>query len=105
MNAIMQGTTPTLKIKIDENDFLLSNVSHVELYIKNCDLFWTLTNEDLAIDTERNEVLKVFTESETSALTRNSTMIVQGRFFFPDGSIVGINKIAIGVADMLGVGN
>lgn len=105
MNAIMQGTTPSLKIKIDENDLLLSNVSRVELYIKNADVLWTFTGTDLTIDTTENEVTKVFTEAETSALTRNTTMIVQGRFFFPDGSVVGINKIAIDVADMLGVGN
>lgn len=105
MNEIMQGTTPSITITIDTDDFLLSNVSAIELYVANGKTVKTYTQADLTIDTEENSVTKKFTAEETAALSRRNNVIVQGRFFFPDGSVVGIHKITFSVADMLGVGD
>ena len=105
MEAIMQGTTPSLTITIKDTDFLLSNVSKVELYVQNGKQIRTYTDADLTIDTEENTVTKKFTEEETSAFTRKTTLVVQARFFFPDNSVIGINKLQFAVSDMLGVGD
>ena len=105
MEAIMQGTTPTLSIAIDPNDFLLSNVSRVELYVWNGVRTNKYSGNDLVIDTTENKLIKTFTERETAAFRRDEQIEVQARFWFPDGSVVGINKIRFDVADMLGVGN
>lgn len=104
MSAIMQGTTPSITITISTDDFLLSNVTAVELYISHHGTVTTYTAADLTIDTEENTVTKTFTETETAALTPRHNVIVQGRFWLSDGSIVGINKIHFSVADMMGVG-
>lgn len=105
MASIMQGTTPVLKIVINPRDFLFSTVTKIELYIQNNDRLEIYGMQDLTIDFEENTMSKFFTEAETSALDKNSELIVQARFWFPDGCIAGINKIVLNVADMLGVGN
>ena len=102
MSAIMQGTTPSLTITIDPEDFLLSDVEKLELYIQNRTLT-TYTAEDLTIDTTNNTITKTFTEQETSAFTTKYPVVVQARFWFSDNSVVGINKITFNVSDMLGV--
>lgn len=105
MNSIMQGTTPSLTISIDPDDFLLSDVQAIELYVANKGIVTTYTQSDLLIDTEENTVTKKFTEAETAAMSKRNTVTVQGRFWFPDGSVVGIAKITLSVADMIGVGD
>ena len=105
MSALMQGTTPSIEITINAEDFLLSNVTAMELYILNGRNLNTYVMSDLAIDTTNNTITKTFTEEETASLDPKSKVVIQARFWFPDGSIVGINKISFQVADMLGVGS
>ena len=105
MDKIMQGTTPTLTIAINPEDFLLTDVTEVKLSVGNGRNVWTYTKADLTIDTEANTVSKKFTAEETGRMTRKANVIVQGRFFFQDGSVAGINKITFEVDDMLGVGD
>lgn len=104
MSAIMQGTTPAITITIDTDDFLLSDVTAVELNIKNNNSITTYTEDDLIIDTTENTITKAFTEVETAALLPKFSIYVQGRFWLTDGNIVGINKLRFSVADMIGVG-
>ena len=105
MSALMQGTTPSIEITISTEDFLLSNVTALELYILNGRNLNTYEMSDLTIDTENNTITKTFTEEETASLDPKSKVVIQARFWFADGSIVGINKISFQVADMLGVGS
>lgn len=105
MSEIMQGTTPSVTITIDTNDFLLSDVSSMELYVSNDGNLTTYTDEDLIINTANNTITKAFSEEETSRFNRNKSIVIQGRFWFANGNIVGINKLAFSTADMLGVGN
>lgn len=105
MSALMQGTTPSIEITISTEDFLLSNVTAMELYILNGRNLNTYEMSDLAIDTTNNTITKTFTEEETASLDPKSKVVIQARFWFADGSIVGINKISFQVADMLGVGS
>lgn len=105
MDAIMQGTTPSVTLTIDEDDFLLADVTEIELYAKNGGRTTTTTMDGLTIDTEANSVTKHFTEVETAALDPRKNITIQARFFFADGSVVGIHKITLAVADMEGVGD
>lgn len=105
MSALMQGTTPSITITISTEDFLLSNVTAMNLYILNGRKLTTYEMTDLTIDTTNNTITKTFTEEETASLDPKSKVVIQARFWFADGSIVGINKISFQVADMLGVGS
>lgn len=103
MANIMQGTTPSITIHIDPEDFLLSAVTKIELYVKNGGTLTTYTADDLTVDTEANTITKTFSEAETAALNPKKFLTVQGRFWL-GSSVVGINKLTFGVADMMGVG-
>lgn len=103
MDALMQGTTPSIEITINTDDFLLSDVTAIKLPIQNGENLTTYEMADLTIDTENNKLIKTFTESETTALSPKSKLIVQGRFWLVDGTIVGIEKLEFSVSDMLGL--
>lgn len=103
MSTIMQGTTPSLIIKFNQSDLQVSDITAVELYIKNTCID-TYELADLVIDTTENSITKVFTEDETSSFNPDRQITVQGRFWLSGGSIVGMKKILIDVEDMLGVG-
>lgn len=99
----MQGTTPSITITIDPDDFQLSAVTRMELYVKNDGTLTTYTADDLTVDTEANTITKTFSEAETAALNPKKFLTVQGRFWL-GSSVVGINKLTFGVGDMMGVG-
>lgn len=103
MAAIMQGTTPSITITIDPDDFLLSSVTRMELYVRNGGTLTTYTADDLTVDTEANTLTLTFSEAETAAMNPRKFLTVQGRFWLGT-SVVGINKISFGVSDMMGVG-
>jgi len=100
----MQGTTPSLTIKIKTDDFLVSDVTAVELYIRNSGTTKTYTLDDLSVDVERNMFVKRFNEAETAAYIPKKAVTIQARFWLTDGNIVGINKEYFDVADMMEVG-
>lgn len=103
MASIMQGTTPSLKIQISPDDLHLSAVTAMELYIRSGNRLTTYTAEDLDVDTTENTVTKHFSIKETAAMDPRKNITVQARFWLGD-AVIGINKINIGVADMMGVG-
>ena len=105
MDAIMQGTTPSVTLTISPKDFSLTDVTEIELYIKNGGRTTTITMDGLTIDTDANSVTKRFSVEETAALDPRKNLTIQARFFFADGSVVGIKKIVLAVADMEGVGD
>lgn len=105
MASIMQGTTPSIVLSIDTDDFLLQNVTALELYIRNGGKTNTYSLSDVEVDTSENTLTKTFTEAETSAFVPYDGVTVQARFWFSDGSIIGINRISFNVSDMMGVGN
>ena len=104
MGTIMQGTTPSVTIKINKAQFLLSQVTKIELYVRNDGKTKTYSNDRLQISTTANTVTLTFTEAETAAMNPKSAVIIQGRFWLTNGRIAGINKISFTVADMMEVG-
>lgn len=103
MTNLMQGTTPSVTITIDTDDFLLSNVTEIDLKVQNGSTVTSYTIEDLTVDTSENTVTKAFTEDETTAMSPNNSIVIQARFFLADGSIIGINPLRYGVADFIGL--
>ena len=102
MSGIMRGTTPTIEIEIDTEDFLLSELTAIELYVRNGNNTSTYTKDDLAVDEESNVVSKQLTEAETKALNPQFPVIVQMRGWYADGNVIGIEKLVFDTADMEG---
>lgn len=103
MASIMQGTTPTITITIDTDDFLVSDVTEIDYCIKNGDRVCSYTLDDLTVDTENNAFIKDLTETETSLFDHTKSVVVQFRVTLPGGDIIGINPIRFSVADFIGV--
>lgn len=104
MASIMQGATPTITITIDPNDLQLSAVTAMRLSFKQDKNLTWYTKDDFTIDTSANTIAKVLTEEETARMKPGIPLVIQGRFWL-GRSVVGINKISIGVSDMQGVGS
>lgn len=100
MSEILQGTTPSLKIKINTDDFLVSDVIKLELTTWHKGEITIKGLSDVTVDTEENAFIYQFTEEETLALTPSSPLRYQLRFMFGDGSIVGTSKMTLRVADL-----
>ena len=103
MGAIMRGTTPTIEIEIDTEDFLLSELTAIELYIKNGNGTTTHMKDDPIIDETENVLSYQLTEAETKALNPQFPVIVQMRGWYVDGNVIGIDKLVFDTADMEGV--
>lgn len=98
MTEILQGTTPTLKINISTSDFLVSDVTKLELCIYHNNVKSIYGLSDVTTDTESNAFTYAFTEAETLAMNPKLPLYYQLRFMFEDGSIVGTNQQSISVA-------
>lgn len=101
MSAILQGTTPSLEIKISSSDFAVDEVTKLELVFSNVGNVVTHGLTDVTVNTTENSFIYQFTEAETLALSPTSCLYWQARFGFSDGSIVGTRKEAINVSDLI----
>lgn len=104
MAKVMQGTTPSLRIRIKTDEFYVTDVTAAEVYIRNAGATKTYKLDDLTVDAENNAFYKHFSEEETAAYIPRKSLIVQARFWLTDGNIVGINKTFFEVDDMMEVG-
>lgn len=101
MISILQGTTPTLTIAVDQNDLLLSEITDLELAFQQADDPVYKHMSDVSIDTEANTVSYHFTQEETLALIPTRILNWQIRFLLPDGNIVGTPIAQITVSDLI----
>lgn len=101
MASILQGTTPSLSVKISQDDFLVESVTDLELVFQNGSVLLKKGLEDVVADTEENTFTYTFTEEETLSLTPASMLFYQLRFAFSDGSIVGTKKASLRVEDLI----
>ena len=101
MDSILQGTTPTLEVVIDTDDFLVENVTAAELAIKYNGKTTIHGLQDLTVSVQNNSFSYKFQEAETLALAPEKEMRYQMRFKFGDGSIVGTEQIVLKVADLI----
>lgn len=100
MSEILQGTTPSLEIKINTADFDVSDVIKLELTMVNGGTPAKYGLDDVTVDTDENSFVYKFTEAETLALIPGRQLYYQLRFMFADGTIVGTKKMMIQVADL-----
>ena len=100
-NSILQGTTPSLAIKVSVDDFAVTDVVKLELVLQNGSTVWKKALGDVTVDTEENSFTYRFSESETLKLNPQHSLTYQLRFVFADGSIVGTRKASIRVSDLI----
>lgn len=100
MSEILQGTTPSLEIKINTEDFSVGDVVKLEMTMLNGATTATKSLSDMTVDTEANSFVYKFTEAETLALVPNRPLYYQIRFLFADGTIVGTKPMQIQVANL-----
>ena len=105
MGEIMQETTPSLLLEVDPDELVVDTAERIELYVTNGGRLTTYTEDDLVIDAEANTITKHFSEEETAAFSRKFPVVAQARFWMPGGQVLGTQKVAIDVADMLSVGD
>lgn len=100
MSSILQGTTPSLKIKINTEDFLVGDVVKLEFGIFHNGRQSLYGLNDVDIDTEENSFTYHFTEEQTLGLNPNKSIVYQLRFYFSDSNIVGTTKMILSVDDL-----
>lgn len=100
MADILQGTTPSLEIKIDPEDFSVGDVTVLELTFK-CGETWTKGLSDVTVDADANSFTYHFTQAETLKLDPRKVLYYQLRFKFQDGSVVGTVKERLNIADLM----
>lgn len=101
MNSILQGTTPTLTISVDQDDLSLTNITDLELTLEQAGNLTYITMEDCTIDTAANTISYHFTEEETMNLIPTRLLNWQIRFLMPDGNIIGTTIEQIDVCELL----
>lgn len=100
MNSILQGTTPSLAIKIRADDFLVTDVIKLELTFKHSGTQTIKHLSDVDTDIENNRFIYRFTEQETLALTPNKPFRYQLRFMLPGNTIVGTQEMTLDIHDL-----
>lgn len=99
MASILQGTTPSLKIIISEEDFRVEDITQLELTFRNAGKVWK--TDSVTTDPAENSITYSFTEEETLALDATERLYYQYRFWFQDGSIIGTKKASVSVSVLL----
>ena len=94
MSGILRGTTPDFVIKVNTDDFLVTDVTKLEVTI------WSGTRQtiyglaDVTLDTTENSFGIHFTEADTLELDSSKLFKWQMRCMFEDGNIVGTRESA-----------
>lgn len=101
MDSILQGTTPTLELEIDPNDFLVNDVVKLELTFLHRQQTTVHGLEDVSINSTNNSFQYHFSEEETLALRAKTPLLFQIRFKLSNGEIVGTEKDSINVSDLI----
>lgn len=101
MASILQGTTPSITFNISEDDFLVGDVTKLELTFQNDGKTVTKDLSAVTLDAAANNITYTFTEAETLALNPTARLYYQLRFGFQDGSIVGTAKASLNVSDLI----
>jgi hypothetical protein len=102
MSSILQGTTPGLEIPIATTDFLVTDVTSLELKFSQGGVVTVHNLAELSVDADENSFTYHFSEAETLALDPDRPLVWQMRFWFEDGNIVGTEKMLLDVADLMG---
>ena len=99
MNEILEGTTPSLVIKIPSG-IPVSSLTNVELTLTHKGTKEKYYLDSLTTDAEHNTVAYAFTEAQTLALDPTAGLIWQARFQTASG-IVGTKPARIEVIALM----
>lgn len=94
MSGILRGTTPDFVIKVKQEDFLVTDVTKLEVTIWNGTRQSIYGLEDVMVDSTENSFGIHFTEADTLALVSSKSLRWQMRCMFADGNIVGTEESA-----------
>ena len=94
MRGILRGTTPDFVIKVNTEDFVVTDVVKLEVTIWNGGNQTIYGLEDVTVDTTENSFGIHFTEADTLALDSSKSFKWQMRCMFEDGNIVGTEQSA-----------
>lgn len=94
MSGILRGTTPDFVIKVKQEDFLVSDVTKLEVTIWNGTRQTIYGLTDVTVDSTENSFGIHFTEADTLAMDSSKTFKWQMRCMFEDGNIVGTRESA-----------
>ena len=94
MSGILRGTTPDFVIKVNTDDFVVTDVVKLEVTIWNGGNKTIYGLEDVTMDTTGNAFGIHFTEADTLALDSSKSFKWQMRCMFEDGNIVGTEQSA-----------
>lgn len=90
MSSILQGTTPTLSVRINTEDLLVTDITALELTFRQLAKAPAIKHlSDVYLDVEANRIIYHFTEEETLALNYNKPLEWQLRIMTTDGEIAG----------------
>ena len=92
--SILRGTTPDFVIKVKTEDFLVTDVTKLEVTIWNGGRQTIYGLSDVTLDTTENAFGIHFSEADTLALDSSKTFRWQMRCMFEDGNIVGTRESA-----------
>ena len=92
--SILRGTTPDFVIKVNTEDFVVTDVVKLEVTIWNGTRQTIYGLSDVTLDTTGNSFGIHFTESDTLALDSSKSFKWQMRAMFEDGNIVGTEQSA-----------
>ena len=94
MGGILRGTTPDFVIKVNTDDFVVSDVTKLEVTIWNGGNQTIYGLEDVTVDTTENSFGIHFSEADTLNLDSSKSFKWQMRAMFEDGNIVGTEQSA-----------
>lgn len=94
MSRILRGTTPDFVIKVNTEDFVVSDVTKLEVTIWNGQKQTIYGLSDVTVDATENTFGIHFTEADTLALDSSKSFKWQMRAMFEDGNIVGTRESA-----------
>lgn len=100
MSSILQGTTPSLKIRPKDDVIQVAAATEIELTIRNGERQTIKHLADVAVDAEENSITYHFTEAETFALAASDSLTWQLRFLI-GGEVVGTTRQKIDVAELM----
>jgi hypothetical protein len=92
--SILRGTTPDFVIKVKQEDFLVTDVTKLEVTIWNGTRQTIYGLSDVTLDTTENTFGIHFSEADTLALDSSKSFRWQMRAMFADGNIVGTRQSA-----------
>lgn len=100
---ILQGTTPTLRIKFQTTDAAVTDFSEIELTFRHgkTETKHGMNDPQIELDADENTISYNFTEAETLAMSAGEPLYYQFRGMLQSGKILGTRRKTINIVDLM----